>query len=88
MIDIDFLNIGNAKTSAKIFNENANEAPIFTSERETKRETQIKDTRMKAVLCEYQNRYKKKKINRHFDVNSRKRGGGMASPWKISLFSA
>lgn len=38
MIDIDFLNIGNAKTSAKIFNENANEAPIFTSERETKRE--------------------------------------------------
>lgn len=31
---------------------------------------------------------KKRKINRHFDVNSRKRGGGMASPWKISLFSA
>lgn len=31
---------------------------------------------------------RKKKINRHFDANSRKRGGGMASPWKISLFSA
>lgn len=63
--------------------------PQYLQAKEKRKEnTQIKDTRMKAVLCEYQNRYKKKKINRHFDVNSRKRGGGMASPWKISLFSA